>query len=189
MKLQLLIRQCDSTHPIKDFPTEGPELSRCRINKKTLSHEERLSLLKQSASEQWPLKRLQQEVRSQKEAITPLNRPRKKRDTAGDYEFGAETDFNRLRHAPINEQGVALLFGILSNELGYTVQGVRAAYPTCRATATRSGKTILIGFEIKSSRFKRRRLNGQKCDLIVCWEHDSPGCSIEVLCLRDYNKQ
>ena len=28
----LLIRQGDSTHPIKEFPTEGPELSRCRIN-------------------------------------------------------------------------------------------------------------------------------------------------------------
>lgn len=43
---------------------------------------------------------------------------------AGQYEFGGPLDFRELRHAPINEQGVVYLFGMVSRELGFLVEAI-----------------------------------------------------------------
>ncbi len=43
--------------------------------------------------------------------------------------FGEPIDFRGLRFAPVNEQGVVYLFGMISHELGYLIESVRTAYP------------------------------------------------------------
>lgn len=39
--------------------------------------------------------------------------------------FGQPIDFRGLRHAPINEQGVVYLFGMVSRELGFSVEALQ----------------------------------------------------------------
>jgi hypothetical protein len=48
-------------------------------------------------------------------------------------QFGSPINFRGLRHAPINEQGVVFLFGMVSYELGFIVEAVQAGYPDCEA--------------------------------------------------------
>jgi hypothetical protein len=43
--------------------------------------------------------------------------------------FGPPINFRGLRHAPINEQGVVFLFGMVSDELGFIVEAINAAFP------------------------------------------------------------
>jgi hypothetical protein len=52
--------------------------------------------------------------------------------------FGPPIDFRGLRHAPINEQGVVFLFGMISYELGFIVEAIHAAYPDCEASKSLS---------------------------------------------------
>src|SRR5574341_205258 len=46
--------------------------------------------------------------------------------------YGEPIDFRGLRHAPINEQGVVFLFGMVSDELGFLVESVHHPFPDCR---------------------------------------------------------
>ena len=46
---------------------------------------------------------------------------------------GDPIDFRGLRHEPVNEQGVVLLFGMVAREFGYQVEAVQTAYPDCEA--------------------------------------------------------
>lgn len=101
--------------------------------------------------------------------------------------FGPPIDFRGLRHAPINEQGVVYLFGIVSYELGFIVEAVHAAYPDCEAKL-QVGKDrwqrVRVEFEFKSSNFRDHGHDPSGADLIVCWEHNWSDCPIEVLELR-----
>lgn len=102
-------------------------------------------------------------------------------------EFGAPIDFRGLRHAPINEQGVVYLFGIVSYELGFIVEAVHAAYPDCEAKRQISKdrwQRVRIEFEFKSSNFRDHGHNPAEADLIVCWHHNWIDCPLEVLELR-----
>src|SRR4051812_34468896 len=56
-------------------------------------------------------------------------------------EYGAPINFRGLRHAPINEQGVVYLFGMVSNELGLIVEAVQAGFPDCDAKRCVNAKT------------------------------------------------
>jgi hypothetical protein len=47
--------------------------------------------------------------------------------------YGSPTHFRGLRHEPVNEQGVVLLFGMLAKELGYLVESVQTGFPDCEA--------------------------------------------------------
>lgn len=47
--------------------------------------------------------------------------------------FGPPLNFRELRHEPVNEQGVVLLFGMVARELGFLVDAVGTGYPDCRA--------------------------------------------------------
>jgi hypothetical protein len=49
------------------------------------------------------------------------------------FVFGPPLDFRGLRHAPINEQGVVYIFGMVSYELGFIVEGLQSAFPDCEA--------------------------------------------------------
>ncbi len=72
-------------------------------------------------------------------------------------------DFRGLRNAPINEQGVVYLFGMVSRELGFMVESLSQGFPDCEAKYLRDSKRGLWGrarieFEFRSSGFQRQRM-------------------------------
>ena len=102
---------------------------------------------------------------------------------------GEPINFRGLTYAPVNEQGVVLLFGMLAKELGFHVQLVRQGYPDCKAVRSLGDgryEEVNIEFEFRSRGFKAHLKSETKSDFIVCWEHDWPECpqSIQVLELR-----
>lgn len=104
-------------------------------------------------------------------------------------QFGPPINFRGLRHAPINEQGVVFLFGMVSYEIGFIVEAIQAGYPDCEAKrcvdqTNQRWQRVRIEFEYWSSNFKDHGHDPAGCDLIVCWEHDWPDCPLEVVELR-----
>ena len=121
--------------------------------------------------------------------VQVLEQPVKKSMSRKSVEYGEPIDFLGLRHAPINEQGVVFLFGVLSKTLGFTVEAIRSEYPDCEAKREIRGKKghwerVSIEFEYRSSNFETHGHNPNECDLIVCWEHDWPNCPLEVISLK-----
>jgi len=91
-----------------------------------------------------------------------------------------------MAHAPVNEQGVVLLFGMLAKKLNFRIEMVRTGYPDCEAK--RKGpdgkwRRLRIEFEFKTSRFNH---DPAGCDLIVCWEDDANPTNLEVLELKNH---
>jgi Homing endonuclease associated repeat len=89
-----------------------------------------------------------------------------------------------LIHAPINENGVILLFGMLAQRLGYAVGRVKAEFPDCdafRELGPNKWQPLRIEFEYESRNFLIHKHPLLGCDLIVCWKHNWPECPIEVL--------
>ena len=100
--------------------------------------------------------------------------------------YGAPLDFPTLRHEPVNEQGVVLLFGMLAKDLGYVVEAVQAGFPDCEAKrqiGPRRWQRVNIEFEYESKNFRDHGHPLIGCDVIVCWHHNWPDCPahIEVL--------
>ena len=98
--------------------------------------------------------------------------------------YGQPMDFRGLRHEPVNEQGVVLLFGMVAKELGYTVEAVQSGFPDCEAKrqiAPHRWQRVHIEFESRNFRDHGHSLTG--CDVIVCWRHNWPDCppQIEIL--------
>lgn len=86
--------------------------------------------------------------------------------------YGDPIDFRGLRHAPVNEQGVVFLFGIVARELGYLVEAVQQGFPDCEAKRQiRSGQwqRVRIEFEFESRNFADHGHSPDGCDVIVCW--------------------
>ena len=103
--------------------------------------------------------------------------------------YGSFLNFRGLQHAPINEQGVVFLFGMVCLELGFIVEAVQSGFPDCEAKRRIDSKKdhwerVRIEFEYRSSNFREHGHNPTKCDLIVCWEHDWKDCPIEVVELK-----
>lgn len=103
--------------------------------------------------------------------------------------YGPFLNFRGLQHAPINEQGVVFLFGIVAFDLGYVVEGIGTGYPDCEAKRSigRDGdvwERVRIEFEYKSRHFRDHGHDPTACDVLVCWEHNWSDCPIEVLELR-----
>jgi hypothetical protein len=120
-------------------------------------------------------------------AVTTLACP-----SAGTWEstegrrLGRFLNFRGLQHAPINEQGVVLLFGMVAFELGYMVESVATGFPDCEAKRRIKGPSeawerIRIEFEYESKNFLNHGHDAEQCDVIVCWQHNWPECPIEVL--------
>jgi hypothetical protein len=99
--------------------------------------------------------------------------------------YGEFINFRSLQHAPINEQGVVFLFGMVAHDLGFVIERVQTGYPDCEAKRRVKGgrgyERVRIEFEFRSSNFNHQP---EGCDLIVCWEHNWSECPIEVLELR-----
>jgi len=108
-------------------------------------------------------------------------------DTANIY--GDFINFRGLQHAPVNEQGVVFLFGMICRELGYVVEIVKPGFPDCEAKRIIRGKQgkwqrVRIEFEFTARSFKTHGHDPDLCDVIVCWENNWPDCPLEVLELR-----
>jgi hypothetical protein len=104
-------------------------------------------------------------------------------DTTPIQLYGEPFDFRGLRHAPINEQGVVYLFGMVSRELGFYVESVQQGFPDCEAKYLHDAKKNLwararIEFEFKASSFKEHGHDPNGCDLIICWINDWPECPL-----------
>lgn len=130
-----------------------------------------------------------QAVVSPKPAIIPETIKPKEPRQRKKVQFGEPIDFRGLRFAPINEQGVVYLFGMISKELGFLIESIRTEYPDCEGKRCVDEKKnrwehVLIEFEYKSSQFEQHGHSPEDCDLIVCWIHDWKECPIEVLELR-----
>lgn len=103
--------------------------------------------------------------------------------------FGPPIDFRGLRHAPINEQGVVFLFGMVSYELGFIVEAIHAAFPDCEAKRcvdrrNERWQRVRVEFEFYSSTFRDHGHDPNGCEVIACWEHDWADCPLEVVELR-----
>jgi hypothetical protein len=100
--------------------------------------------------------------------------------------YGHPMDFRGLRHEPVNEQGVVLLFGMVAKELGYTVEAVQSAFPDCEAKrqiGPERWQRVHLEFEFESRNFRDHGHSLTGCDVIVCWRHNWPDCPahLEIL--------
>src|SRR3989442_10871795 len=96
-----------------------------------------------------------------------------------------------LTYAPINEQGVVLLFGMICEQLNIKVEAIRTGFPDAKVIDYREdpsrGTRKDVEFEFESSGFRRARHPVSKCDIIVCWKNDWKDCptELEVIELRN----
>ncbi|HWB61710.1 MAG TPA: hypothetical protein VG733_19665 [Chthoniobacteraceae bacterium] len=98
--------------------------------------------------------------------------------------YGELLDFEALQHAPVNEQGVVFLFGMLAGRLGFVVDGLRPGFPDCEARRQVDRgrwERVRIEFEYESRNFQDHRHPEDGCDLIVCWRDNWPGCPVETI--------
>ena len=119
-------------------------------------------------------------------APCPNANKRRYRPLHGRPTYGKPMDFRGLRHEPVNEQGVVLLFGMVAKELGYTVEAVQSGFPDCEAKrqiAPQRWQRVQIEFEFESRNFRDHGHSLAGCDIIVCWRHNWPDCPphIEIL--------
>ena len=103
--------------------------------------------------------------------------------------YGEPVDFRGLRYAPVNEQGVVYLFGMISRELGFLIESIRTDFPDCEGKRCLNPEGtkwqhVKIEFEYKSSNFYEHGHDANECDLIICWIHDWADAPIEVLELK-----
>jgi len=86
-------------------------------------------------------------------------------------------DFRGLRHEPVNEQGVVLLFGMVAKELGYIVEAVQSGLPDCEAKrqiAPQRWQRVHLEFEFESRNYREHGHPLDGCDVIVWWRHNWP---------------
>ena len=99
---------------------------------------------------------------------------------------GNPIEYCGLRHEPVNEQGVVLLFGMLAKDLGYVIEAVQTGFPDCEAKRQSGAgrwQRVNIEFEFESKNFRQHGHPSTGCDVMVCWRHNWPDCPkhIEVL--------
>jgi hypothetical protein len=93
--------------------------------------------------------------------------------------YGNPMNFSGLRHEPVNELGVVLLFGMMAKKLGYLVESVQTGFPDCEAmreVAPGRWQRVKIEFEHMSRNFRRHGHAAAGCDVIVCWRHNWQEC-------------
>jgi hypothetical protein len=114
-------------------------------------------------------------------------RPAHSRPTTGARRYGPILNFRGLLHAPVNEQGVVFLFGMVAFELGYIIESVQEGYPDCegkRRVGPDAWERVRIEFEYLSRTFRDHGHDPASCDLIICWEDNWPEAPLPVLALR-----
>ena len=104
----------------------------------------------------------------------------------GNRNYGSFLNFRGLQHAPINEQGVVFLFGMVAFELGYVVESIATGFPDCEAKrrvkiSKDTWERVRIEFEFQSRNFLDHGHRPDECDVIVCWTNNWLDSPIEVL--------
>lgn len=110
--------------------------------------------------------------------------------------IGEPLNFEGLTNAPMEENGVVFLFGKLHERIGIRIKAIRKGFPDATGEVWIKGRLYprTFEFEFRSSDFKRHGHDPQKCDILVCWEHDWDDCprSLFVIELKSelekYNK-
>jgi len=124
---------------------------------------------------------------------TSKRRPRVYEKTEG-RTYGVPLAFRNLINEPTNEQGVIFLFGMVSEELGFSaIEYLGTDFPDCEAKwfvdRRRRQQRVQIEFEYESREFESHGHDPQNCDLIVCWKHNWKDCPIHVVELREEIKK
>ncbi|MBI5397767.1 MAG: hypothetical protein HZA91_20910 [Verrucomicrobia bacterium] len=96
-------------------------------------------------------------------------------------------DFRGLVYSPVNENGVIFLFGKVAHDLNMYIEEIKPGFPDCTARrfTGKGWERVDIEFEYQSLNFKAHGHDAKDCSIIVCWEHNWPGCPVEVIALRD----
>lgn len=99
-------------------------------------------------------------------------------------------NFRGLVYSPVNENGVIFIFGTVVEDLNMYIEEIKPGFPDCvgRRFTGRGWERVYIEFEYKSSNFVEHGHKSDRCDLIVCWEHDWTECPIEVIELKEVIK-
>jgi len=97
--------------------------------------------------------------------------------------MGEPFDRRPMTHAPVNELGVMVLFGMVAAGLGLQVESVQGKFPDCiarRQVAPGKWQYLRIEFEYESKNFKLHGHDPKGCDVIVCWRHNWKECPAEI---------
>jgi hypothetical protein len=116
-------------------------------------------------------------------ARDPSSTPARSRKLVDRRTYGEPINFRWLRHAPVNEAGVTILFGMVARDLGYLVESVQAGFPDCEAKrpiASGQWQRVRIEVEFESRNFRDHGHSANDCDVIVCWAHNWPECPAHI---------
>lgn len=101
---------------------------------------------------------------------------------------GERIDLPILNYAPLNEQGVVLLFGYYLRDLGFShLEEIRTGFPDAigmQRLDSKKNRRVRIEFEYQSRNFMTHGHPIDECDVVVCWEHNWSDCPLEVIELR-----
>lgn len=98
--------------------------------------------------------------------------------------FGRPIMHPVMANAPINEMGVGMLFAAMATQLGFVLLRVQPGFPDCEALRLCDDgywRRVRIELEFESRNFRGHGHPLDGCDLIVCWNHNWPGCPLEVI--------
>jgi DNA-binding CsgD family transcriptional regulator len=79
----------------------------------------------------------------------------------------------------VNELGVIVEFAKNASAYGFEIVSISDAYPD--AIIQKDGTTYRAEFEFKSSNFDMHGHDIRECDLVICWENDSPDFALPVI--------
>jgi hypothetical protein len=96
--------------------------------------------------------------------------------------YGRPLGYENLVYEPANEQGVVVLFAMMSKYLQYNIEGIwQDSFPDCEAMRVESGgslRRVKVEFEYKSKDFLAHCHNPDDCDVIVCWKNNWKDCPL-----------
>jgi len=103
--------------------------------------------------------------------------------------YGEKMNFRSLSCAPVNEQGVVYLFGVLHDTFDFKIESIQTGFPDCiarRKITEEKWEELNIEFEFESKSFKKHNHDPDKTDMIICWRHNWEDCpdDIEVIELK-----
>ncbi len=103
--------------------------------------------------------------------------------------YGEPLGLAAMAHAPVNEDGVLFLFGVVAADLGFRIERVQRGFPDVEAkreVAPGMWELQLWELEWLSRNFKEHKHDPKGCRGIICWKHNWPDVpeGLEVIELR-----
>jgi hypothetical protein len=120
------------------------------------------------------------------------SRPNWRKPKEGRKVYGTPMARTPLVFEPTNEAGVAVLFGAVAHDLGFSILHVQQGFPDCevmREIEPGRCQREIGEFEFESRNFLAHGHSVEHCDLIICWIHNWPECPLEVIELRSALKR